>query len=123
MREIDGYGGAEFGQFSLHLKDGDPNDLPVGDVLTVLDRWTSMIQTRPGALNHLQDHWVKGDKGLDYLIMAPDVQSIYDRKIYIMKARRSQNPMKFKTTFSFDFLSRSDRRLADDKKWWRRIVG
>ena len=123
MREIDGYGGAEFGQFSLHLKDGDPNDLPVGDVLSVLDRWTSMVQTQPGALNHLQDHWVQGDKGLDYLVMAPDVQSIYDRKIYIMKARRSQSPMKFKTKFSFDFLSLSDKRLADDRKWWKRFLG
>lgn len=123
MREIDGYGGAEFGQFSLHLKGGDPNDLPVGDVLSVLDRWTTMIQTHPGALNRLQDERVKGDKGFEYLVMAPDVESIYDRKIYIMKSRRSQNPMKFTTTFSFDSLSRSDKRLADDKKWWRRIVG
>lgn len=123
MREIDDYGGAEFGQFSLHLKGGDPNDLPVGDVLSVLDRWTSMVQTQPGALNHLQDHWVQGDKGLDYLVMAPDVQSIYDRKIYIMKARRSQSPMKFKTKFSFDFLSLSDKRLADDRKWWKRFLG
>ena len=123
MREIDGYGGVEFGPFSLHLKDGDPNDLPVGDVLSVLDRWTSMVQTQPGALNHLQDHWVQGDKGLDYLVMAPDVQSIYDRKIYIMKARRSQSPMKFKTKFSFEFPTRSERRLVDGRKWWKRFSG
>lgn len=122
MREIEGYGGVEFGPFSLHLKDGDPADLPVNSVRDVIDHWTEMVRDRPLALSGLSDMVIHGDR-IDYLVEAPTIRDIQDRKIYIhvLKPRAPPKPMNFK--FSFDFETPSSRRMKDGKKWWKRIVG
>lgn len=122
VREISDYGGVDFGQFSLHLKGGDANDLPHQDVMSVLDQWTTMIQNRAPA-NRLQDSIIQGSSGLDYLVEAPRAQDVYDRKIYIrvLKSRPQPQPMTFE--FRFDFETPETRRASDTKKWWRRLLG
>ena len=121
MREIDGYGGVEFGPFSLHLKDGDPNDLPINDVRAVIDEWTEVVQGNPRLLNRLPDTVVYGDQ-LPYVIQAPTLEDVRDRKIYI-QILKNRAPQPQPMTFKFNFQTPFSRREGDTKKWWRRLIG
>ncbi len=126
MREIDGYGGAEFGPFSMYLKGGDPNDLPVNAVLDVVDRWTEMVRDRPitpGLFSYLRDETVEDSYGNQYVIAAPTLQDVRDQKIYIhvVKARAPQ-PINLNIKIKFGAF-KSEHRMADEKKWWKRFLG
>lgn len=121
MREIDGYGGVEFGPFSFHLKDGDPNDLPINDVREIIEQWTEDVQNSR-SLDSICDMMIHGDN-FHYVVAAPTLQDVRDRKIYIhvLKSRPQPQPMTFK--FRYDFQTPSSRREGDTKKWWKRLLG
>lgn len=104
----------------MHLRDGDVNDLPTSSVLDIIDRWSEAVQ-QGGGLHHMTDEVIECGQGHVWVVEAPTLRTLDDRRIYIKYLKtRPQQPISM--SFKYDFSSRETRRDADLKlPWWRHL--
>lgn len=123
MREIGDYGGVDFGPVSLHLKDGDPNDMPYGSVLDIVERWGEWIEhgCPPSMLKteEVEDRW-----GHIWQVQKPSAADLAKKQVVVQYLKtRPPSPIKFKTTFQFGSINPATRRKIDEQRgWWRRFL-